>query len=962
MEEQKFISGMKNNAEVNAGLEETIFDSPEAKGIRQIEEELYQPGEIPDSFVVQQIYEVKKRMELFDKKRALENWKIGDVPEKKKTIPNFVIMGGPGSGKTTLAKRLAAYLGSACGKRANVIGSVQRQWILVKSASDLKGTHVGQTAERVYNMLVNAAKNKQIIFIDEAYHLQNDEFGREAVDMLLPLLSGDRDVIEKAADGQVISYSFSEHGTDVPPIWFGGYEHEMRKMLSENPGLYRRMIKLALSTPGVKELFRNLCMLSKDNKDCLTVFQDNEKEIKDYFSWGMRPEYVDYFSSYAGVRSMYETAEVYLSRSMEKSQARKLLHRMIEEKKAEIKKQYKAVLTDIKSAEFEIETDITATLEDRIGNRETVDTLRSIIECLYRNANRQEIADAPKGVLFTGPSGTGKTSLARAVAGEIQLRFEQNIEQNLKVAFISTVASELRESGKMKRLFEEAEEYDVCIIFIDELDAIGRKRDMPGARPELLYQLLKEMDGVEARKNVFVIGATNDPRILDPALLRPGRLERFLELSLPNMEERILLLRKYIMELPFLQEALQEEKNRAEVEQYLTGHALLLMGYSQADMKGLVNRAAMECMGKLSDIHRYDNSIVTFYRHIFAMLIVKNFQLKTPVNYQKVAFYEERYEEVSALAVHQLGHYVVNESFSVRKDTEKVSILFRDDSFAYMDWWREYTPTDREKLLRQIQISLGGCLFEELFYGEALSVRAMEDWKLAEQYAERQLELFGPWDGMEEAGQIVREQLYRLGNEMRRKGQKKELFLLTAKLLHEKERISKSELRKSLENAKKANASYQKRNSQDQWLERVEKYNETVAGTGRSKKPERVLHLDSDGYRHKMVKHALKGCGAVIVDYVRDMDGAVERLEAAAQQGTPYDLIVMEPEKRYWDSFDAGNYTGLLRQLEEHQIMVPVLICGMFDLYVRSETGVVWYIRDRDMTQDFQREISKKAL
>ena len=549
---------------------ETRFSPTVLAVMEEIKKNLYTEEQIPDDAVVQQIYEVKKRME----------------KENKQVIPNFVFMGPPGCGKTTLAKHIAVYFGN---------NRDLEHCLIERTPSDLKGAHVGHTQNRVYDLIVEAVTEDKSIYIDEAYDLQKDDFGKEAVDILLPVLSGDRDVIERTArkkkkkdtgkakesgkeaeqDPEVEQYSFSKNGKNPPPIWFGGYEHEMRKMLSENSGLYRRMIPIVLTPPSVSQLFEYLCKLAKGNEVCIAVFQKYEKELRRYFDWGMRPEHIEYFASFAGVKSLYQTAELYLE---DIEDEKKILLWIIGEKKKEIKKQYMAVLSDFKQDEFEITTDISVQLSDVIGNEKVVSKLKEIVYSIYDSVCGEELWDLPKGVLLTGVPGVGKTFLARAVAGEMQKLFEENAERNrdtdFRVAFIELMASELQKNEKMEHLFEVASEYDCSIILLEEIEAIGKRRDGSGAMPQLLLSLIKEIDKIKEDKHIFVIATAQERENLDEALLCPGRLEYVFELELPNQEDRRRFLKKYISELALWDTVSEEELQKLQYYREVSVHEI----------------------------------------------------------------------------------------------------------------------------------------------------------------------------------------------------------------------------------------------------------------------------------------------------------------------------------------------------------------------------------------------------
>lgn len=236
--------------------------------------------------------------------KVLEQKMIWEHNKEKKTkgnqssntpsIPNFAILGAPGTGKTTTARSLAA-----------VFGYDDKHFIF-KSSSDLKGAYVGHTGDRVFDMLMEADKQKKIVFLDEAYRLLDDKFGQEALAILLPVMSGDRNTIEKPETERqpARSYSF-ENG--VPPIWFAGYEKELRAMLSENPGLYRRMTILKMPEPTASQLYESLLRKADDTLRHVFEQAENKALIKSYFGWGASWEHAEYFGNYGGVERFLDS-------------------------------------------------------------------------------------------------------------------------------------------------------------------------------------------------------------------------------------------------------------------------------------------------------------------------------------------------------------------------------------------------------------------------------------------------------------------------------------------------------------------------------------------------------------------------------------------------------------------------------------------------------------------------------
>lgn len=196
-------------------------------------------------------------------------------------------------------------------------------------------------------------------------------------------------------------------------------------------------------------------------------------------------------------------------------------------------------------AKIYADADVKTTFADVAGQDEAKDTLREIVDFLHHPQKYAEIgASLPKGALLVGPPGTGKTLIARAVAGEAKVPFFAISGSEFVQMFVGMGAAKVRD------LFKQANEKAPCIIFIDEIDAIGKKRDSGFSgndeREQTLNQLLTEMDGFDGRKGVVILAATNRPETLDKALLRPGRFDRRVQMELPDLEGRKAILRVHL--------------------------------------------------------------------------------------------------------------------------------------------------------------------------------------------------------------------------------------------------------------------------------------------------------------------------------------------------------------------------------------------------------------------------------
>lgn len=707
--------------------------------------------DVSDDIVIKQVYEAKK---IYDARL-----RAATVADKHKClIPHLAIMGDPGIGKTTLVKRIAEYFGKE---------------VIIKSSSDLKAAYVGHTGARVYDLVVSAAggdpeggpedhdKSEKIIFIDEAYHLLKDSFGREAVDILLPLMTGDREEIEspkRADETEARRYNFREHNKRIPPIWFAGYEHEMRKMLSENPGLYRRVVKISLTTPSVEGLYDTLLKKARDNKSLRQALKAGKDDIKNYFGWGTSKEHVQYFANYAGVNDFLQTCRIRLEKVVDEDVKRECILEIIDEKKTEIKKQYKAILEDDKSAKFEVQSDIDTTLDELKGYDSAKAKIREIVSMLSDSDEyiKRGIV-IPKGMLLVGPPGTGKTLFARALAGEVHRKYnEKNSNKDWRTGFIATISTELSTPEKIKALFSEASEYDTCVIFIDEIDAIGRNRNvLDSGSAALLLQLMKEMDGFEKRKNIFVMAATNAPGALDPALKRPGRFDRLVEISYPELEERKDILEFYIKKLEWL----RDEDIFGLIEEIARNTA----GYTASDLRNLVNEAAIlyESSGQLEQsmsegpnrenrcLHRKDlnenSSPVEKYRADILEMIERQEIGEVNIKKKEEKFRTDKNDGCSATAIHEVGHALVSILLG-QECFKKITVIPRGNALGYVSHNINEKPNTKRQFLDRIKICLGGRAAEELFYGDDISTGAAQDIWQATKIAENMLTVFGMSD------------------------------------------------------------------------------------------------------------------------------------------------------------------------------------------------------------------------
>jgi len=356
------------------------------------------------------------------------------------------------------------------------------------------------------------------------------------------------------------------------------------------------------------------------------------------------------------------------------------------------------------------------TFKDVAGLDEAKEELKEIIEYLREPQKFQKLGGRiPKGVLLVGPPGTGKTLLARAVAGEANVPFFSISGSDFVEMFVGVGASRVRD------LFEQGKKNAPCIIFIDEIDAVGRHRGagLGGGhdeREQTLNQLLVEMDGFESNDGVILVAATNRPDVLDPALLRPGRFDRRVVVGLPDVRGREEILRVHVKKVP-----VSEDTN-------LNVLARGTPGFSGADLANMVNEAALSAA-------RMNRKQVTMY----------DFEVAK----DKVLMGAERKsmllteEEKRVTAYHEAGHALVSIKREHSDPIHKVTIIPRGMALGVTI----FLPGDRHNYTREyleanLAISYGGRVAEEIFLNQ-MSTGAGSDIEGATDLARRMVCEYG---------------------------------------------------------------------------------------------------------------------------------------------------------------------------------------------------------------------------
>ncbi len=361
---------------------------------------------------------------------------------------------------------------------------------------------------------------------------------------------------------------------------------------------------------------------------------------------------------------------------------------------------------------------------DVAGVEEAEESLTEIVNYLHDPTKYREIgATMPKGVLLVGPPGTGKTMLAKAVAGEADVPFFSISGSEFVEMFVGMGASKVRD------LFKQAKEKAPCIVFIDEIDAIGQKRS-GGAyggndeREQTLNQLLTEMDGFEGNSGVMILAATNRPESLDPALTRPGRFDRRVPVELPDLKGREAILKVHAKKVK-----LAEDVNFETI-------ARMASGASGAELANIINEAALRAVRdgrKAANEADLEESIET---------VIAGYQKKNAILTDK---------EKMAVSYHEIGHALVAALQTHSAPVQKITIIPRTSgALGYtmqVEEGNHYLMT-KEELENKIATLTGGRAAEEVALG-TVSTGASNDIEQATKLARAMITRYGMSDSFD---------------------------------------------------------------------------------------------------------------------------------------------------------------------------------------------------------------------
>lgn len=349
---------------------------------------------------------------------------------------------------------------------------------------------------------------------------------------------------------------------------------------------------------------------------------------------------------------------------------------------------------------------------DIAGLDEEIDELKEVVDFLKNPETYERLgAKIPKGILLYGKPGTGKTLIAKAVAGEAEVPFISASGSEFVDRYVGVGAENIR------KLFKKAKENAPCIVFIDEIDSIGNRNDESSENSQTINQLLTELDGFEKSQDIIVLAATNMLDKIDPALRRPGRFDRIINIGLPDVRAREEILKIHARNKP-----LYEDVNLKEI-------ARTTAGFSGAQLENLLNEAALITARKKQEAISKENLDEAF--------------TKVTVGLKKVGkVISDKEKEITAN--HEAGHTIVSMCLPTQGNVKEVSIIQRGDAGGYTmhDQDEDKNYLSKKELTERLTVLMAGRVAEEIFIGD-ISTGALQDIEIATKIASSMISTYG---------------------------------------------------------------------------------------------------------------------------------------------------------------------------------------------------------------------------
>jgi ATP-dependent metalloprotease FtsH len=362
--------------------------------------------------------------------------------------------------------------------------------------------------------------------------------------------------------------------------------------------------------------------------------------------------------------------------------------------------------------------------KDVIGQKNARRSVQEFVDIIKNKEKYQELGvTVPKGALLSGPPGTGKTLIAKAIAGESELPFVNMTGSDFNAMFVGVGSAKIKNLYNMAK--KAAEEHGGCIVFIDEIDAIGQKRSSANTfggnseRENTLNQLLTEMDGFDSNRNVITFAATNRPELLDPALLRPGRFDRKITVDLPTLNDREELFNYYLDKLKIDKSIIP---NISQMSSRLTP------GFSGADIANVVNEAGIISVRKKNSV-------------------IQEQDIKDAIDYVILGDEKEDIlleKEKDIVSYHEAGHAYLSYILPLVENPLKVSIIPREKGM--LGFSQSEMPienlTSKKKMEQYLNVLMAGRASEEIFF-EDITNGASNDIEKATQIAKQYVKIYG---------------------------------------------------------------------------------------------------------------------------------------------------------------------------------------------------------------------------